>query len=431
MTIKDIRPPEDLPRLTEDVTRRAPSTDTTDSWRHLRKDGSPIDVQILWQEFDFDGRHSKLVAVTDVSELKQTEEELRRSDALTKAIVASALDAIITMDYEGTIVAFNPAAERLFGWPATVAVGRPVRDLIPPDLRVRHTEGLARYLATGQNVVLGSRIELRGLRRDGKEFPAELSIARVEAPGPPVFTGFVRDLTSRNRAEEDHRRLAAIVESSDDAIIGKSLEGTIQSWNKGAERIYGYAKEEVIGRPISILAPADRVDEIGLILKRVRTGEPIETFETTRVTKDGAEIAVSLTVSSIKDDSGAVVGASTIARDISERKRAEEAQRAKDEADRANQAKSEFLARMSHELRTPLNAVLGFAQVLEMDQLTPPQHEATGQILKGGRHLLDLINEVLDIARIESGRLSISLEPVRIGGILEEDRAHRSDQPRA
>src|SRR5438445_3685901 len=133
MTIKDIRPPEDLSRLTEDVTRRAPSTDTTDAWRHLRKDGSPIDVQILWQEFDLDGRRSKLVAVTDVTQLKQTEEELRRSDARTKAIVASALDAIITMDHEGTIVAFNPAAERLFGWPATIAVGRPVRDLIPLD----------------------------------------------------------------------------------------------------------------------------------------------------------------------------------------------------------------------------------------------------------------------------------------------------------
>src|SRR5437588_8871414 len=218
----------------------------------------------------------------------------------------------------------------------------------------------------------------------------------------------------RLRAAEmaERNRWKAIVESSSDAILEVDVNGVILSWNVGAERIYGYTSEEVAGRPATFLAPPDRPDEIPQILARLNRGERVDHFETVRVRKDGARIDVSLAISPIRDASGRITGASSIARDITERKHGQEAILRAQEADRANKAKSEFLSRMSHELRTPLNAILGFAQVLEMGPLRPDQRESIDQILTGGRHLLALISEVLDIARIEAGQMAISLEPM-------------------
>jgi PAS domain S-box-containing protein len=226
---------------------------------------------------------------------------------------------------------------------------------------------------------------------------------------------------ARNELLASQQRLAAIVESSDDAINSMTIDGVITSWNRAAERIYGYPPEEAIGNAVSILVPPERRDEVAMVLDKVARSESIEHFETRRQTKDGRMIDVSLTISPIKDADGRVVGASTIARDVSERKRSEaERESARQAADRANRAKSEFLSRMSHELRTPMNAVLGFAQLLGMDHQTPEQEEATREILKAGTHLLELIDEVLDIARIEAGRLRLSLEPVDAVQVVEE-----------
>jgi PAS domain S-box-containing protein len=217
--------------------------------------------------------------------------------------------------------------------------------------------------------------------------------------------------------------MAAIVDGSEDAILSKELDGTIISWNNAAERLYGYRAGEIIGKNISTLAPPNKVHEIEELLGRIRQGERVDHFETIRVRKDGSHVPVSLTMSPIKGSEGQVIGASTIARDITERAQAAEAlQAAKSEAEVANRAKSEFLSRMSHELRTPLNAVLGFAQLLEMDDLSEEQRENLREIAKGGRHLLDLINEVLDLASIETGRLALSLEPVAVADVVEESR---------
>lgn len=236
---------------------------------------------------------------------------------------------------------------------------------------------------------------------------------------------------ARNELLDSQRRLAAIVESSDDAITSLSLDGTFTSWNGGAERLYGYPSEEVVGKPISILVPPERRNDVPKILEKLARGESIEHYETRRRTKDGRTIDVSMTVSPIKDADGQVVGGSTIARDVSERRRAEEEREsAREGADRANRAKSEFLSRMSHELRTPLNAVLGFAQLLGMEHQTPEQEEASGEILKAGTHLLELIDEVLDIARIEAGRLRLSLEPVDAVAVTEESISLLTPQAR-
>ena len=250
--------------------------------------------------------------------------------------------------------------------------------------------------------------QLKAITNPYTPFFGSEEIARLEG-----FAALADLALIRNKLLDNQRRLAAIVESSDDAIIAKSLDGVITQWNRGAEQIYGYPAAEAIGQPVFMLVPPGDEDNISSILERVSRGESIENYQTKRLTKDRRIIDVSLTVSPIRDTSGQITGVSTIARNVTRQKELErEREAALEEADRANLAKNDFLSRMSHELRTPLNAVLGFAQLLDMEQINDEQKDWTREILKAGQHLLELINEVLDISRIESGNLRLSLEPV-------------------
>lgn len=218
--------------------------------------------------------------------------------------------------------------------------------------------------------------------------------------------------------------LGAIVASSDDAIFSKDLNGIITSWNAAAGRLYGYRPDEIIGRHISLLIPSDRRHEERLILDRIASGDRIEHYETRRVRKDGELVDVSLTVSGIPAPSGEIIGASVIARDITEQKRLlEELHEARAEAERTNRAKSEFLSSMSHELRTPLSALLGFGELLKTTDLDTEQAEFVDHIVKAGGRLRQLINEVLDISRIEAGQFRLSLEPVSLEEVVLEDAA--------
>ena len=168
----------------------------------------------------------------------------------------SALDAVVTMNHHGRIVEFNPAAENIFGYKRAQAIGRRMVDLIIPErLRENHNRGLELYLRTGEARMLGRRIEVTALRADGSEFSAELAITRLGSQEPPTFTAFVRDITERVRSGEAAARLAAIVEFSEDAIIGKDLEGVIQSWNAGAEHLFGYSEAEMVGAQMTRLMP--------------------------------------------------------------------------------------------------------------------------------------------------------------------------------
>ncbi len=200
-------------------------------------------------------------------------------EALSRTFLDSALDCIITMDASGRVQEFNPASERVFGFTRNEAVGKELAELIiPPRLRERHRQGLARYLKTGEGPLIGKLIEIEALRRDGSEIMVALAINATQVNGSPIFTAYLRDITERKRAEETNRRLAAIIESSGDAIISKDLDELVTSWNKEAERLFR---------------------------------------------KDGSALNVSLAVWPIKDETGNVIGASKIARDITERIRAE------------------------------------------------------------------------------------------------------------
>ena len=239
---------------------------------------------------------------------------------LDRALLNSALDCIISMDAAGRVIEFNPAAERVFGYSRDQALGQELASLIiPPDQRERHRKGLQHYLETGEGPVLGKRLEVKALRADGSEILVELAITALRRGAEPVFTAYLRDITDRARGEEASRRLAAIIESSDDAIISKDLNGIITSWNVAAERLFGYRHDEIIGQSILTLIPPDRQHEEPRILGRIRRGERIDHYETVRRRKDGTLLDISVTVSPLKDKSGTIIGASKIARDITDR----------------------------------------------------------------------------------------------------------------
>ncbi len=211
------------------------------------------------------------------------------------------------------------------------------------------------------------------------------------------------------------------MESSDDAIVSKDLNGIIQTWNVGANRLFGYQAEEVIGQPITRLLPPERLQEEAEILSRIRKGNCVEHMETVRVTKDGRRIDVSLTISPVKDRNGRIIGASKIARDITDRKRAEsELNAAKDAAESANVAKSQFLANMSHELRTPMNAIIGMTDLALGEELSPTLRDYLQTAKQSADGLLELLNEILDLSRIEAGNFQLESTPFDLRKSVEQ-----------
>jgi PAS domain S-box-containing protein len=313
----------------------------------------------------------------DYVERKLAEEAVSDSEARKTAVLQSALDCVVTMDGNGLVVEFNPAAERTFGYTAEEAIGRPLAELIvPPDLRARHRAGLDRYLSSGESRILDRRVELRAMRKDGTELPVELAVTSIGVE-PPMFSGYLRDLTERHESEALQQRLAAIVESSDDAILSKDRDLIIRSWNRGAERLYGYTPEEAIGRHIGMLVPEDRAGEEVELLSRVLRDERVEHYETKRKHKDGTILDVSLTVSPLREPGGRIVGASVIGRDISESKRLD-AQRAellrREQETRLQTERAERRASFLAEAQSVLSSSLDYQLTLRnLAELAVPQ----------------------------------------------------------
>jgi len=410
-----------------------------------------------------------------------------------RAILESALDAVIAMDHRSRVIEFNPAAETMFGRTREEALGNDMAELIiPPSLRAAHRAGLRRYLTTGVGSALGSRVELVGMRADGSEFPVELAITRVGTLDPPTFTGYIRDISERKWAEkqltqsrtllaqtedvaqtggwewdvlsgefvcsaglykvldlpvdapptlksvvgalhpddqdrfaraiqaarrgqvpfalecravrrdgslrvlrttgqaavDDQREpvklvgaaqditdqvearaerelLAYVVDCSDDAILTKSPDGVITSWNRGAERLYGHTAAEAVGRPLDLIIPSDRKSEQLELLGRVFAGEAIDQLETQRVRRDGSHVTVSLNISPVKDVHGTIVSASVIARDVTDRKHYEDRLR--------------HLA--DHDPLTDLLNRRGFEQTLALELTRAERYDSRGAVL--------------------------------------------------
>src|SRR5712692_7720882 len=302
LTIKDIRPPEDVPALLESAAKASPETETSGAWRHRKKDGTLIDVEITSHPLVYQGRDARLVVATDITMRKRAEEALQTSEEKFRSVVQTAHDAIVSADSHGNITDFNRGAEVIFGYSAQGAIGKPLAVLMPDRFKELHQRGFKRYLETGEAHVIGKTVELVAKRKDGTEFPVELSLSSWKARAGLFFTGVLSDITERKRTEE-------------------------------------------------------------LILH------------------------------------------------------------AKEEAERANKFKDQFLSTMSHELRTPLNAVLGFSDLLADERYGPlndRQRRYIDHIHTGGKHLLKLISDILDLSKIEAGRMELSREHVSVAPAFSE-----------
>jgi two-component system cell cycle sensor histidine kinase/response regulator CckA len=342
LTVRDVYGEVDRPRFEQALMTDAQEL-YAGSWVHRRRDGTLLHVDIRSNDLQFENRRARLIQATNVTEQVRVESARRDGESRKTAILDSVLDCIITMDAQGLVIEFNAAAERTFGYTKAQAVGRPLADLIiPPALRGAHAAGLTRYLATKDGPVLGKAIEITAIRSDGSELPVELAITVIYSETAPIFTGVLRDITARKRADETRARLAAIVDSSDDAIISTGMDGTILTWNAGAERLYGYTANEMIGRDRGRLVPPGMSDELAPVMARAARGEAGEPLETRRIRKDGTAVDISLVISPMADPGGRVTSMSTIARDITSRKKAEASLREERERVRAAEERTRF-----------------------------------------------------------------------------------------
>jgi len=395
------------------------------------------------------------------------------------------------MDSLGRVVGFNTAAEQAFGYARAEVMGRDMAELIIPErLRDAHRRGLARYLATGEGPVLGRRLELTAMRASGAEFPVELAIVRLPGAEPPLFSGFIRDLSlhrstdealrtlaesnaaaraDADRAREEAQRLTnelqhkaaelgwqtrqaqslaeklaqvnvhlgrqytlvqTILASTDDLVFAKDLDGRYVLMNDAGARLHGRPADDFVGRTDDEMFPPAMAAELRANdLEVMRSGE-MRRFEESTV-RDGERRIYRSTKTVYRDLSGAVAGIVGVSTDVTDATRADaerstllERERAtRLEAERANRAKGDFLAVMSHELRTPLNAIAGYVQILEMElhgPLTESQRETLRRVERSQRHLLAIINDILNFGRIEAGRVHYQVDDINLEEVLTD-----------
>ena len=307
---------------------------------------------------------------------------------LSSSILEAIPDAVAAVNQQGVIVQINSQAEAMFGYTRDELIGQRVEILVPERQRPQHSHHRDQFHQQPKIRRMGSGLDLYARRRDGTEFPVEISLSPVRMSDSTIVLSVIRDISDRKRIElelrraseeldqrktrelrESQNRMSLIVDSSLDAIIGKNLDGIITHWNKGAEQIYGYASHEMIGKHISVLAPPDRADEIDQILEKVRHGKGVEYFESVRVTKDKKKLNMSISVSPIFDAEGTVVGASTIARNITAQKRVEDQLR--------QSQKMEAVGRLAGGVAHDFNNLLGI--VTACSELVRPRVDAEGQ----------------------------------------------------
>ena len=367
---------------------------------------------------------------------KRDEEALRASEKRKTAILETALDCIITIDHDGTVLEFNPAAERTFGYSREQALGRQMLELIiPKELRERHARDVEDYLASAAPQ-FARRFETTAMRANGSEFPVELAVVRITLDGSDLYTVFLRDITERREAEQQRERLLAAAEAAQRSyrqmaeampqqVWTAQPDGTLDYLNQRGLDYFRRSSAELLSAGwLAVVHPADANEAAERWRRSLQTGEP---YEVEFRLAEGGTGQYSWHLGravAIRDNGGAIVRWIGTNTDIQDRKKVEEdLQEAKANADFANQAKSQFLASMSHELRTPLNAVIGYSEMLQEEATERGLTDLVPDLKKihrAGSYLLNLINNVLDLSKIEAGKMELFLETFDVSGMLDD-----------
>ncbi len=421
---------------------------------YVRKDGSrfPAVVSVTALRDAAGAIIGYLLIGTDNSARKRAEAELLKAGALQSAIFNSANFSSIATDDKGVIQLFNVGAERMLGYTAADVLNKITpADISDPQEVVARAKALSQELATPIRpgfealVFKASRgiediYELTYIRKDGSRFPAIVSVTALRDPDGEII-GYLligTDNTARKQVEAEQKKLdqrlrdqqfytRSLIESNVDALIGTDASGIITDVNKQMEALTGCTRDELIGAPLkNYFVDPEKAAEV---IQKVLREKKVTDYELTARARDGKQTVVSLNATTFYDRDRTLQGVFAAARDVTERKRLdavlqeknEELESARSVAEKANLAKSDFLSSMSHELRSPLNAILGFAQLMDTDAAQPSgQKESIAQILQAGWHLLKLINEILDLAKVESRQVPLSEEPVSLAEVLAE-----------
>jgi PAS domain S-box-containing protein len=397
----------------------------------IRADGQEIPIEIAVTGSRIDGKFITTGFLRDISDRKKAEASLRDSEALKRAILESSLECIVSIDEGGKIIEFNPAAERTFGWPRDAVIGQPMTDiLVPPAMRAAHAKGFARYLQSGIAHVLDRRIELTALRRDGVEIPVEIAITAKRISGRQVFTAYLRDITESKRVQEALR--------SSEERYALAVDGTnegLWDWDAASDQLYVSPRFKSLVRleveesriPPSVWLARMHPDDLAHYKDRLRAhlkGQTDSLKAEFRVSDGtGGFRWLFLNGAGLRDAQGRIYRMAGSLGDFTDRKTEQlELARAKEAAEAATLAKSQFLANMSHELRTPMNAIIGFTRLVmrRSSNLEPKHYANLEKILKSSDHLLQLINSVLDLSKIEAGQMDFVRESVSLPSLIEE-----------
>ena len=389
-----------------------------------RKDGSLVHVNVSTKAVcDADGQVLYfLSSKKDVTQLK-VQRDAKLLEARFRDLLESTPDAIVMVNVTGRIVLVNSQAERVFGYPRSELLGQAVEVLLPHRYRGAHLGHRSGFFGQPRTRTMGAGLELHGLRKDGGEFPVEISLSPIDTEEGTMVMSAIRDITDRKRADQKFKDL---LEAAPDAMVIVNREGHIVLVNSQAVKLFGWSRDELLGQPIELLVPqrfsARHPDHRRNFFAEPRTRAMGAGLELHGLRKDGSEFPVEISLSPLDTEEGLFV--SSAIRDVTERKRIEQVLRDKNlELENAALVKDRFLASMSHELRTPLNAIIGFTGTLLMKLPGPLNAEQEKQlriVQTGAKHLLSLINDLLDVAKLSANKVTLNLEPVDCKTLVEE-----------
>ena len=423
-------PSDQYPLLTQVTNEAAPAAGWT-LITLLSGAGKPVALEMVGLPFSEDGRRGVMVVGRDMTALRSAHEDVANRERRLNGIMDTVVDGIITIDERGRIESFNRAAETIFGWSAEEAIGQSIGILIPQANRAAHDRYMNNYIAGGPPRIIGIGREEVAVRKDGSTFPVDLAVSELWLGGRRLFTGVIRDITERKRADEALRlseeRYKLALAGTNEANWDWDLEtGAVYS-SPHACHILGVTTDELSDakRWLSLVHPQDRASYRAALIEHLKGRTEYFVYEYRLAPNRGERDRwVRHRGVAVRNAAGRVYRMAGSVGDITAQHAAQEdLVIAKEQAELANRAKTEFLATMSHELRTPLNAIIGFSEVIHSElfgAVTPkPYREYAGNILESGRHLLDVINDILDVSRIEAGSMTLHPEAIDVAGVAQ------------